>query len=141
MTALGQAQETFFVEASEDQNNLYTGHDIGVLTLWSGLTHYELGDYQKSLDTLLEIDGLQPKQQISERIRIQYLNQQALSAAKLHELDQATTYLQAAAEGAVELGSKLRFSEAKNTYQIIQFLWPNEPKVATLRPLFLKSLS
>jgi transcriptional regulator with XRE-family HTH domain len=141
LASLGQAQETFFVEAGEDQNNLYTGHDVGVLTLWSGLTHYELGDYQKSLDTLLQIDGLQPKQPISERIRVQYLNQQALSAAKINDMEQATTYLQAAAIGAVELGSKVRFSEAKNTYQIMQFLWPGEPKVAALRPLFIKSLT
>ncbi|HET8843355.1 MAG TPA: hypothetical protein VFN35_17965 [Ktedonobacteraceae bacterium] len=66
---------------------------------------------------------------------------QTLAAAKLNDLEQATTYLEAAATGAVELGSKLRFSEARKAYYALEFLWPNETKVAELRPLFQKSLT
>lgn len=140
LTSLGQAQECFFVEASENQNTLYIGHDFGILTLHAGRTYYALGAYQQSLETLLQINGLQPKRPTSERSRIELLNQQTLAAAKLNDLELAMTYMEAAVTGAVELGSKQRFSEAKNIYQILQFLWPNETKVAGLRPIFQERL-
>lgn len=136
--SLGRAHETFYVEASEDQNNLYTGHDIGVLTLWSGLTHYDLGNYRQALNALLEIDGLRPKKTISERIRLQFLNTQALAALKLNELEQARTYLEAAGQGAIALGSKLRFAEAQKVFQVMDFLYAQERSVREIRPLFLK---
>jgi tetratricopeptide (TPR) repeat protein len=138
--SLGQAQETFFTESSEDQNLLYIGHDIGVLVLWTALTYYELGDYRRSLETLLEIDGLQPKQPISERIRLQFLNHQALAATRLNEMEQARTYIEAAAVGAIALGSKLRYTEAKNTYQIMEFIWPDEDRVQEIKSLFIHKL-
>lgn len=141
LTSLNEAQELFFGEASADQNNLYIGHDIGVLTVLSGKVYYALGNYQKSLEALLQIDSLQPKQLTSERDRISILHQQTLAAAKLSDLDQATTCLEAAVMGSVELGSKLRFTEAKSAYQILQFLWPTEAKVTALLPLFRKNLA
>ncbi|HET8840984.1 MAG TPA: helix-turn-helix transcriptional regulator [Ktedonobacteraceae bacterium] len=141
LTSLEQSRELFFGEVSIDQNDLYTGADIGTEVLNSGKVYYALGDYQKSLDTLLRIDGFRPKLPTSERHRLELLIHQTLAAAKLNDLEQATTYLEAAATGAVELDSRLRFSEARNAYQVLQFLWPNEMKVAELRPLFQKNLT
>jgi tetratricopeptide (TPR) repeat protein len=139
LRSLGQAED-FFAEASYDQNNLYIGHDIGVLTMWSGLTYYEVGEHQKALDTYLQIDGMKPKRPISERIRLQFLNNQALASLKLNDLDQACTYIEAAANGAIALGSKLRYNEAQKVYNIMDFMWSHEGRVQQIKPLFLKQL-
>lgn len=140
LTAIGQAQETFFVDAANDPGALYTGHDLGVLTLWTGLTHYHLGDYQQALTTFEQIDGLTPRQAVSERIRLQFLNQQALTLLKLNELERAATYLEAAATGARELGSKVRYDEAQRVYHAMDFLYPGDARVRDLQPHFVESM-
>ncbi len=139
LRSLSMAHEAFG-DATEDQNLLYVGHDIGVLTLWAALTHYDLGNYRQAHDTLLQIDGLDPKKPVSERIRLQILNNQALIAVKLNNLEQARVYIEAGAKGAIALGSKLRFAEAGRVYQIMEFMWPDEAQVQEIKPLFLQKL-
>jgi hypothetical protein len=55
-------------------------------------------------------------------------------------LEQSRTYLEAAAQGAIALGSKLRFNEAQKVFQIMEFLYGQERSVQEIRPLFLKQL-
>jgi tetratricopeptide (TPR) repeat protein len=108
--------------------------------MWSGLTYYHLGEYQQALDTYLSIDGLAPRHAISERIRLQFLNQQAQTSLKLGNLERAVTYLSAGASGARDLGSKVRYDEALRVYQAMTFLHPSERQVRDLKPLFTQAL-
>jgi transcriptional regulator with XRE-family HTH domain len=135
-----EAHESFFAETSEDQNNLYMDQDIGVLTLWSGMTYYHLGENRQAFGTLQEIDGLHPKQPVSERIRLHMLIQQALALLRLNELEQAVIYLKAGTARALALDSKLCYNEALKAYQMMSSLHGNEPQVLELKPLFLPFL-
>lgn len=110
---------------------------------FEGLTHLRLGDrlpesehYQQAWDALAQVEQLPPGAIIPERIRIELVNQQALVAVKLGDLDRFCIYLEKGVMGAKSLGSEKRRQEASDIYWQARRTWPNEQHVKDLADLF-----
>lgn len=136
--SIGLAQEHFPDNPEEDRAALYIHFGKASLYLHEGLALLDLHKSQDALDALLHIDGLSPKLEISERSRIDVLNQQARAAGDKGDLDQFKLHLESAVTSALKLGSELRYSEAWDTYKHVYDLWRNEPQVKSLATLFEK---
>ncbi len=108
------------------------------LYLHEGLALLDLRKPGEALDAFLHIDGLHPKMEISERSRIDVLNQQAMAAGTKGDLEQFRLYMETAVISALKLGSDLRYSEAWDIYKHVQGIWGDEPQVQTLSYLFTK---
>ncbi len=79
---------------------------------FDGLNQLELGYPDEAEKILARIDGLRPKIQISERVRIELLNYQMKVFLALKERDQAITYLEEAAKASFSPGSERHLQEA-----------------------------
>ncbi len=136
LVSLDRAHKAFAHPSMKDGPSYAAGDEFEMI-LWDGLTHYHLGQYKESLNSFLEIDGLQPKKPIAERIRIEFLNNQALIELRRKERDMelAMAYWKAGIQGAVALKSERRYSEAYEVYRTMQAVWPEEKSIAELRPL------
>jgi len=135
---IGLAQENFPDDPAKDPAALYIHFSKSGLYLHEGLALLDLHKPQEALAVLLHIDGLQPKIDISERSRIDVLNQQARAAGDKGDLEQFKLYLESAVTSALKLGSELRYSEAWDTYKHVSDLWKHEPQVKSLTELFGK---
>jgi tetratricopeptide (TPR) repeat protein/lambda repressor-like predicted transcriptional regulator len=133
---IGLAQESFPDDTTLDPASLYIHFSKSGLYLHEGLALLDLHKPGEALDTLLNIDGLHPKLAISERSRIDVLNQQALAAGGKGDLEQFHLYLEGAVTSAHKLGSDLRYSEAWDVYTRVQAIYPREPQVGSLNTLF-----
>jgi len=136
--SIGLAQENFPDYPENDLVSLYLSFSKSGLYLHEGLALLDLQRPIEALDALLQIDGLHPKMDISERSRIDVLNQQALAAGTKGDLEQFRLYLEAAVTSAVKIGSDLRYSEAWEMYRRVQDMWSREPQVRNLRSLFTR---
>ena len=73
---------------------------------------------------------------VSERMHLEFLNNQAQVAFRLGDLEQSCAYLEEAVTGALLLGSEQRYAEAKEIYQVMEIVWGDEQKVKRLKGLF-----
>ncbi len=140
---LGQRQEALvslkrahnsFVRSSPEDTPIYAARNEFDLILWDGLTHYHLGYYKEAADSFMQIDGLHPKKPIAERVRIEFLNNQALIEAqsKERDMERAIAYWKAGIQGAVALKSERRYNEACGVYQSMRSAWPEEKRIEDL---------
>ena len=136
LVSLDRAHKAFAHPSMKDGPSYAAGDEFEMI-LWDGLTRYHLGQYKESLNSFLEIDGLQPKKPIAERIRIEFLNNQALIELRRKDRDMelAMAYWKAGIQGAVALKSERRYSEACEVYRTMQVVWPEEKSIVELRPL------
>ena len=84
----------------------------------------------------MQVGGLQSDMQVSERMRLEFLNNQAQVAFGLRDLERCCTYLEAGVMGALLMGSEQRYAEAKEVYQVMEIVWGDEPEVKALKDLF-----
>jgi transcriptional regulator with XRE-family HTH domain len=147
MSSLGLAQEAFFAQSENDSGVLYTDYGQSNLILRDGMTYYYLGQneesgqkqktqYNKALDSFIQVRSLRSDVQISERMRLEFLNNQARAAFGLRDMEQCCTYLESAVTGALLLGSEQRYIEAREIYEMMTIVWGEEPRVKALRDLF-----
>lgn len=106
------------------------------LVSWQALNYLELGRPHEAEKTFSQIDGLQPKRPIPERVRIELLNYQAETFTVLRNMEQACIYLEAAVKASGAIGSERRLQESSVVFQQIRNVWPNEQKVRDLGNLF-----
>jgi len=135
LLSLGRAHEAFYHPSVHD-GPAYAAYDEFELTLWDGLTHRHLGQPKKALDFFLQIDGLKPKKPISERVRIEFVNNQALLELqhKDRDMEQCIAYWLAGVQGAIALKSERRYAEVREVYQNMQCVWPDEKRITELQP-------
>lgn len=147
LRSLGLAHENFFTQAEDEPAPLYLLSDRSTLIMVGGRTYNDLGQreddtkakkaqYEKALDFFVQVASLQPGMQVPERIRLEILNNQARAAFGLRDLEQSSTYLEAAVTGALLLGSEQRYIEAREIYEMMTLVWSEEPRVKALRDLF-----
>ncbi len=105
---------------------------------FDGLNQLELGYPGEAEKILAHIDGLQPKIQLPERVRIELLNYQMKVFLARKERDQAITYLEEAANASFSLGSERHLQEAFALFRQMQTIWRHEPQVQRLTDLFLR---
>lgn len=110
--------------------------DQASLPLHEGLMLLDLGKYTDAEKAFNKIDGLHPKLPLSERSRIDVLNQQALVAFKLQKLEAFETFMSEAITSASTLRSDLRLSEAWVVYAQARLQWKQEPRIQQLAAKF-----
>lgn len=145
---LGQEQETlrsvalmydaFPNNPETDATSLYIHFGRSSLFLHEGLALLDLHQPENASHALEKVDGLHPKMLVSERSRIDFLNQQAKAASMQGDLEKFSIYIDAAVTSALTLDSDLRYSEAWDVYKGIPQAWHHEPKVKALGTLFVK---
>lgn len=138
LTFLSLAHEHFPDKPEDDPSFLHADCGYFTLLLWDGLTHLDLNEPREALKTFILVDGLQPKIQLPERVRLEFLTYQATALLELRDLEQSSTYLEAAVKGALALGSESRYNEAFDVYKQMRLIWRYEPQVKVLGSLFVK---
>jgi tetratricopeptide (TPR) repeat protein len=134
--SIGLAQENFPEDVENDPASFYIHFNKAGLYLHEGLALLDLHKPGEALEVLLNIDGLHPKLEISERSRIEVLNCQALAAGQQGNLDQFVLYLQGALSSSRKLGFQLHMTEAWDVFTKMRKLWMHETRVQKLADLF-----
>lgn len=135
---LSIARESFPDAPEDDPGYLYADSGLYSLLLWEGLIHLDLDMPKEAEKAFARVDGLSPKIEVPERVRIEFLTYQAATYIALRELDQSCIYIEASAKSAIALGSERRYSEAFDTYQQMRQVWMYEPRIKALTDLFVR---
>jgi tetratricopeptide (TPR) repeat protein len=140
--SLEDAQKAFAAQSFHEPIPLYAaycGKPVIATSLWSGLTHYYLGQddsehAKQAWSTLKQVGQLEPSIMIPERFRLECLNGRALAAVQLNEMEEAIACFEAAKQGARALGSKQRSTEVGHVYSEMLKRWPRERRLVTVAP-------
>lgn len=135
---LNLAYEHFPEKPEEDPSFRYADCGYFTLVYWNGLNCLRLGQYEEAAKTFATLDGLHPKIQVPERIRIEFLNHQASTFIKLGDVEQSCVYLEAAVKASSQIGSKRRYTESYKVFRQIPMKWQNVPRVKDLHSLFVR---
>ncbi len=96
------------------------------LTLWDGVTHYELGEYIHALEDLLPTSHSEVVYDAPEQVRHEFLQNRALAALRLHDMSQAISSLRVALPEALSMGTEQELVKADEAYHILQFFQASE---------------
>jgi transcriptional regulator with XRE-family HTH domain len=137
LVALDRATQTFFSTATDEDLN-YMDYDYPEILLTWGLAHARTQhpeDALKSFSQVIDPVTLTPKMPVSERVRVEFLNNMTLASMKITSRDMGQTirYWQAGVEGAKILQSEQRFNEALTATEVMESIWPGEHKIINLR--------
>lgn len=136
--SISLAYEHFPEHSQQDVASLYVHFERSSLFLHEGLALLDLHKPADAAQAFAQVDGMAPKLPVSERSRVDFLNQQAMAAAVQNDLEQFSLYIEAAVTSALALGSDLRYSEAWDVYKSALFRWHHEPRMKALGELFVK---
>ncbi len=131
---LTKGYEVFPDNPQEDVSHLFADCGRYTLALYNGLTHCELGEYKAAWSGYETINS--EKADTPERIRLEIVNNQAVSAISMRDLDLAVKHITEGAVGAKRIDSSKRFDEAQNAYKLAKVVWPMEKLIKDLAPLF-----
>ncbi len=126
----------FLTKPEEDPCFLYANGGYCTLIFCDGLTHLDFHEPRKAEKIFAQIDGLRPKIQIAEKVRIDLLNCQAATYVELNDVEQARLYLEEAVKASLLLGSKRRYYESFEIYIHMQHKWVGEKEVQSLGHFF-----
>jgi tetratricopeptide (TPR) repeat protein len=139
---LGLAHEAYAADTGDDQTLLDVG--LPVLYLHEGFTRLALHEHypdhrhdQEAWKTFANVSGASLPLVVPERIRIEAINNLALTALALGNLEQFCDLLEQGVSGAKMLGSQKRRQEAIDAYWKGREQWPNEARVRDLGDLFV----
>jgi hypothetical protein len=135
---MGMAYEHFPETSEQEPAYLQTICRYSSLIQWEGLNSLMLGQPHEAEKTFARIDGLHPHIPVPERVRVELLNYQIEAFIALENLDQACTYLEAAALSAASIGSKRLFQEAFSLFHSLQNIWHHEQRVQQLGNVFMQ---
>ncbi len=132
----------FFVTSlrREPLKYIYMDYTQSALFLNEGMIEYFAGEQPKAMSAFVQIidpEQLTTKVQIPGRSKVETLNFMALSSLKKKEKDREETlhYWEAAIRGAVALQSEQRFNEAVAIYDMMDIIWPKDPRINEMREL------
>src|SRR5581483_491046 len=125
------AKGVFFTseDAGDGADIVGMDYNYSSLLLHDGLTYYYLQQYEKALEILdqaIDFKTLVPKVPIlSKRIHIEIINNETLASLKRPKKDMELSIKlwTAGIQGAIDLRSEQRYSEALEAYSIMQALW------------------
>lgn len=133
-TALGKAMEV------DPGNEVYNFMEFtqSILAHEAGLTYCYQGNQGKAMEWLekrVDPKTLLSKVPQSERLRVRTVNTMALSSLKAKDRDMSKTiyFWTAGIEGAKAIKSETRFADAVSTYELMEFVWPDEKRILDLR--------
>ncbi len=131
------AYEHFPANPEREPSFLHTICRYSTLVFFDGLNYLDLGQPAEAEKVLARIDGLHPKIQIPERVRIEALNYQVEVFIALNAMEQACAYLEVAVQAALAIGSERRLQESFALFQRMKEIWPHESRVQALADLFV----
>ena len=138
LTFIELAYEHFPEHPDNEPRYLHTICRYSTLVFFDGLNRLDLGEPHEAEKILAQIDGLQPKLQLPERVRIELLNYQVKVFLALKEKEKASAYLEEAAKASFAIGSERHFQEAFALYRQMQKIWVRDPQVQQLADLFIR---
>ncbi|HEU5376677.1 MAG TPA: helix-turn-helix transcriptional regulator [Ktedonobacteraceae bacterium] len=132
-TALGKA-----ADADPEESHAFMASKRSTLLLEAGWTHSYYGDQAKAIEVLekrVDPETLLPRMRQSEMGRVETINVMALSLLKTkgRDMEKIIHLWVAGIEGAKSLKNKQRFSEALMNYDLMEAVWPGEPRIRELR--------
>ncbi|EFH80275.1 helix-turn-helix transcriptional regulator [Ktedonobacter racemifer] len=133
-----RAYEHFPTNVDSEPYYLHTICRYSTLVFFDGLNYLEMNQPRKAEEILGSIDGLHPKIQIPERVRIELLKYQVEVFLALNSMEQACVYLEAAAKASLVIGSQRHFQESFHLFLQMQQKWKMEPQIQQLADLFLR---
>ncbi|MBV9689253.1 MAG: helix-turn-helix transcriptional regulator [Ktedonobacteraceae bacterium] len=135
---LALAHETFPEHPEEDPYAFLPGMGRYQLLSWDGITHKHLGQYEDAWQTFAQVGTLQPRTELSERTRLEFLTYSAVAAVGLRDMERCVLSLETAGKGSLQLGHEQRYAEACEVYTLARTVWPQEAKVVSLQDLFIR---
>jgi tetratricopeptide (TPR) repeat protein len=133
------AYEHFPEKDEEGLSFLHITCRYSSLIFWEGLNHLVFNQPAEAEKVFAHIDGLHPKIVLAEKARAELLNYQAETFTAMRSMEQACTYLEAAVNAAINIGSKIRFQESMDVFGQVWRLWHNEMCVQALVDLFFQA--
>ncbi len=134
LALLHRAQDTFPVQPEDDPNFPYTHFRWLTIHNMEGLVHLHLAQARQAWSSFAKVD--QALTQAITPHRVEVTVYQAATALALDNLEQCCSLLETAVNGAIKLGSHLRYQEACSVYEQMQARWSQEPQVKALQELF-----
>jgi transcriptional regulator with XRE-family HTH domain/tetratricopeptide (TPR) repeat protein len=140
------ADEVFSIPLESDFLAVFLDYDHSLKILWEGFVHVDLGkieeqntlssrgflQYEQAKTALAQIEQFPQSALISERVRVEIVNQRALVAIKSKDMDSFQKYLITGVQGAKKLGSEKRRQEAITNWKAAREQWPHEKKIMEL---------
>jgi DNA-binding SARP family transcriptional activator len=148
---LRQANEAFLTSHEEDLLVLSLDYNLSLKILLEGFVRFDLGQlgeqnasrtqklsqYEQASHVLAQIEHIPPSAFVSDRISAEIVNQRALVAIELGDMEMFKTYLIEGAQRAKELGSEKRRWEVIKNWKTARQQWPHEKRVSDLADLLL----
>jgi len=125
------------LRTTHGQSRAYVDTNLYEWALWKGITHYHLGEYKESKDTLESVDPLNPDSLLPERVRTGLLNNLVFAElrAKERDMERCIMVWKNAVGWAKKLQSELRLAEVRRAYDRLLLVFPHEPRVTALKEL------
>lgn len=131
------AYEHFPEKPGNEPDYLHTICRYATLICFDGLNYLNLNQPREAEKILARIDGLHPKIQIPARVRVELLNYQIEVFTTLQDMERACTYLEAATQATLAIGSVRLFQETTALFQQMKVIWPHEQRVQRLESFFV----
>lgn len=143
MPALSLARESFFAVSEDGYESGHTNFTYAQLMRNDGLARYHQGSYKDALDSFAQVidpNTLSPKVPMAVRTQVELFHYQTMATLKspTRDMDQALAFWTKEAQGAVALRSQKCFDEAYMAYEVMEGVWPNEPRIKELRDLIVR---
>lgn len=134
--SMKNAHKLFSTAQSNDPLVDMLGYESGSDFLrWEGVALSHLGDHGAALDSYGQI--IDQRVPVFERVRVELLCNQLHSKLKTNvkDLEECVTLWVSAITGAKDLQSEERYTEALDLYETMECVWPEEKRIADLKPL------
>jgi tetratricopeptide (TPR) repeat protein len=136
LAVLDLALKTFNLQPSNEIPLWYAEHNQMEILLWEGITRYHVGQQDKAIVVLEQLNPHSPSIVFPERIRTGFLNNlvfaELLKSAQQRDLQKCITLWQEAAQAALDLQSELRHDEVMRAYNELLIAFPGETGLKSL---------
>jgi tetratricopeptide (TPR) repeat protein len=139
--SIGLAYEQFGEHQGEEPDLLRSiNASENLLIQWAGENHLKLGRPRQAEAVFSKLDVMDPQLRLPKRIRIEAINARVQMFLAIDQMEQACSYLEAALQLAIEIGSSLRLREVTQTLHLLRQQWPEEKPIRQLSDLLVESL-
>lgn len=137
LATLDLAFETYYKHPANEAPLSYAEHNEMEMLLWEGITRYHVDQQETAIATLERLNPRKPVIIFPERIRTGFLNNlifaELRKPAQKRDMERCITLWQEAAQGAVNLQSKLRYDEVVRAYSEMLIAFPGQTHLKELR--------
>ena len=142
LPALTQAQKAFFDLPIESDTRAQVHFSYAQLMRNDGLARYHQGRYTEALNSFAQVidpDDLSLKTPMAVRTQVELFHYQTMATLKspARDMDRAIAFWIAEIQGASTLRSQKCFDEAYMAYEVMEGVWPGEPRITHLRDLIV----